>query len=133
MGYAGYVPAKLPPAKLTGAEAALAAIKSQDALEIIGKLLYNCAVAPKDEKFRKIKLSNKKITENVVNATGAMDAMKELGWVVSEENSDELVIPEGVYFTMKEVRMVEDAKDRLKKDMRSNSSKNLAGMVSVKA
>jgi hypothetical protein len=60
-------------------------------------------VAPKDEKFRKIKLSNKKITENVVNATGAMDAMKELGWVVSEENSDELVIPEGVYFTMKEV------------------------------
>jgi hypothetical protein len=29
--------------------------------------------------------------------------------------------------------MVEDAKDRLKKDMRSNSSKHLAGMVSVKA
>jgi hypothetical protein len=29
--------------------------------------------------------------------------------------------------------MVEDAKDRLKKDMRSNSSKNLASMVSVQA
>jgi hypothetical protein len=70
-------------------------------LEVIGKLLYNCAVAPKDEKFRKIKLSNKKITENVVNTNGALDAMKELGWVVSEENSDELVVPEGVYFTMR--------------------------------
>jgi hypothetical protein len=31
------------------------------------------------------------------------------------------------------VRIVEAAKERLQKDMRSNSSKNLAAMVSVQA
>jgi hypothetical protein len=32
-----------------------------------------------------------------------------------------------------QVRIVEAAKERLQKDMRSNSSKNLAAMVSVQA
>ena len=44
MGYAGYAPTKFPPAKPTEIEAALAAIKSLEALEIIGKLVYNAAV-----------------------------------------------------------------------------------------
>jgi hypothetical protein len=39
-----YAPAKLPPAKPTEQEAALASVKSLDALEIMGKLIYNAAV-----------------------------------------------------------------------------------------
>jgi hypothetical protein len=53
MGYAGYVSAKYPPPKPTEAEAAVQAVKSEAALEVIGKLLYNAAVAPRDDKFRR--------------------------------------------------------------------------------
>jgi hypothetical protein len=70
MGYAGYVPAKMPPAKPTEVEAAVQAVKSLEALEVMGKLLYNCAVSPREEKFRRIKLSNKKISEVLVGTTG---------------------------------------------------------------
>lgn len=31
------------------------AVANMDSLEIIGKLLYNAAVQPKEEKFRRIK------------------------------------------------------------------------------
>eukprot|EP00775_Hariotina_reticulata_P002985 gene2985-3268_t len=133
MGYAGYVPAKMPPAKPTEVEAAVQAVKSLEALEVMGKLLYNCAVSPREEKFRRVKLSNKKISEVLVGTTGAVDALLALGWVPDEANPGELVVGEGVYFSMKEVRIVEAAKERLQKDMRSNSSKNLAAMVTVQA
>lgn len=46
------VSAKYPPPKPSEAEAAVQAVKSEAALDIIGKLLYNAAVAPKEEKFR---------------------------------------------------------------------------------
>ena len=36
-----------------------------ESLEILGKLIYNAAVAPKEEKYRKIKLSNPKIDEKL--------------------------------------------------------------------
>ncbi len=39
------------------------AVRNPESLEVMGKLLYNAAIAPKDEKFRRIKLSNKKIAE----------------------------------------------------------------------
>lgn len=133
MGYAGYTPAKLPPAKPTEVEAAVQSIKSMDSLEVIGKLLYNCAVSPREEKYRRIKLSNKKISETIVNTPGALDAMQALGWVQDEANLEELMLPAGVFMTMKEVRIVEDAKDKLKKNMRSASNKNLPSMVSVQA
>lgn len=29
----------------------------------MGKLLYNCAVSPREEKFRRIKLTNKRLAE----------------------------------------------------------------------
>lgn len=80
MGYAGYVPAKMPPAKPTEVEAAVQAVKSLEALEVMGKLLYNCAVSPREEKFRRIKLSNKKISEVLVGTTG--EAAAGLAWQV---------------------------------------------------
>ncbi len=41
----------------------LQAVKSPECLEIMGKLLYNCAVSPREEKFRRIKLTNKRLAE----------------------------------------------------------------------
>jgi len=133
MGYAGYVPAKLPPSKLTPVEQAVQAVKSMDCLEIMGKLLYNCAVSPKEEKFRRIKLTNKRLAETLGSHPAALEALQALGWVPDEANAHELVVPDGLYFTMKEVRMVEAAKEKLQKDMRSSSNKNLAAMVTVQA
>jgi hypothetical protein len=133
MGYAGYVPAKLPPSKLTPVEQAVQAVKSLDCLEIMGKLLYNCAVSPREEKYRRIKLTNKRLAETLGANPAALEALTALGWVADAANSHELVVPEGVYFTMKEVRMVEAAKEKVQKDMRSSSNKNLAAMVSVQA
>ncbi len=171
------------------------AIKSEAALEIIGKLLYNAAVAPKEEKFRcagrlttslccgavvgaaqlrllhadagvlsscalpmrptpatrppsqqptrttharnprrKIKLTNAKIRETVVETAGGVEALRALGWVEDPEAPEEsLVMPAGLYYSMKEVRVVEAAKEKLRKDARSSSNKNLAGMVTVQA
>jgi len=51
MGYAGYVPAKMPPAKPTEVEAAVQAVKSLEALEVMGKLLYNLQ-SPREEKLQ---------------------------------------------------------------------------------
>jgi hypothetical protein len=133
MGYAGYVPAKLPPSKPTEVEAAVQAVKSVETLEIMGKLLYNCAVSPREEKYRRVKLTNKKVAETIGATHGALEAMLALGWEHDAANPEELVVREGTYFSMKEVRIVEAAKERLQKDMRSNSSKNLAAMVSVQA
>lgn len=165
-------------------------MRSVEALEIIVKLMYNCAVSPREDKFRRVKLSNKAIASKLAAAPGAVEALAALGWVEDAAAPGELVVPAGTYFSMKEVRathtstlwcsrcvaagarshqaapglsprpsrltrapspcrcccrccmllptppqvrIVEAAKERLTKDLRSNSSKNLAGMVSVQA
>ncbi|KAI8474896.1 MAG: hypothetical protein J3K34DRAFT_406135 [Monoraphidium minutum] len=134
MGYAGYVSAKYPPPKPSEAEAAVQAVKSEAALEIMGKLLYNCAISPREDKFRRIKLTNAKIREALVEAHGAVGALRALGWIPDPEAPEEfLVVQPGLFFTMKEVRVVEAAKEKLRKDMRSSSNKNLASMVTVQA
>lgn len=38
---------QLPPGQLTPQETAVCAVKSSEAIEIIAKLVYNCAVTPK--------------------------------------------------------------------------------------
>lgn len=75
MGYAGYVPAKLPPGKLTGAQAALKQVMSTEALEILYKLVYNVVISPGEAKFRRIRLSNAKINAAVVQTPGALEAL----------------------------------------------------------
>lgn len=79
------------------------AVKSLDCLEIMGKLLYNCAVSPREEKYRRIKLTNKRLAETLSAHAPALEALTALGWVADEANAHELVVPEGTYFTMKEV------------------------------
>jgi len=111
------MPAKLPPAKLSDTEAALKAVATVDSLNIISTLCKNCAVQPKEEKFRKVKLSNKKINAAIVGTEGGLDAMLKLGWMQSTtaEDGDVLMLPEGKYLNMETVRKVEEAKERLEK------------------
>ena len=51
-------------------EAAVQAVKSVEALEIMGKLLYNCAVSPREDKFRRVKLTNKKVADTIGSTHG---------------------------------------------------------------
>ena len=46
------------------------AVKSMECLEIMGKLMYNCAVSPREEKFRRIKLTNKRLAETLGSHPG---------------------------------------------------------------
>ena len=46
MGYAGYVPAKYAPAAPTAVQAALYAVQSQGALEMIARLTKNVVISP---------------------------------------------------------------------------------------
>jgi PUB domain len=59
---------------------------AQCRLDVLGKLVYNSACAPAEEKFKCIKTSNKKIRESVVDAPGGMDVLRLLGW---EQHGDE--------------------------------------------
>mmetsp|Transcript_22808 Transcript_22808/g.63340 ORF Transcript_22808/g.63340 Transcript_22808/m.63340 type:complete len:175 (-) Transcript_22808:393-917(-) len=118
MGYAGYTPAKLPPSKLSDVEAALRAVTSVESLAIIGTLCRNCAIQPKEEKYRRIKLSNKKIAHAIVDSEGALDAMLKLGWVKDTEDGEVLVLPEGRYLNMDTVRKVDTAREQLEKTNR---------------
>ena len=115
--------------------------QQQNSLDVIGKLLYNCAVSPREDKFRSIKLSNAKVRAAVVDAPGALDALKAFGWVESAAG-DELGVAPGTFFTMKDVRVVDAAKERLRKELEqqkkkalreSSSGGRLSGLVPVQA
>jgi hypothetical protein len=54
MGYAGYVPAKLPPGKLTPLQQALFSIGSPECLQVLEKVVYNTAVMPTEVRLRDI-------------------------------------------------------------------------------
>lgn len=51
-------------------EAAVQAVKSVETLEVMGKLLYNCAVSPREDKFRRVKLTNKKVADTICSTHG---------------------------------------------------------------
>lgn len=114
MVYAGYAPAKLP-TDLTPLQKALKAVEEMQTyapslkyifiistvsqgifadaralscrLDVIAKLVYNVACCPTEEKYKSIKLTNKKIHQYVVKTDGAMEVMRQLGW---EEVDEEL-------------------------------------------
>lgn len=62
-------------------------------------LQYNVACSPKEEKFRRIKLTNKTIQSAVVEVPGAVELLLALGWAYEEVEGGEagaaLVIPAG--------------------------------------
>ncbi|GFH19094.1 PUB domain-containing protein, partial [Haematococcus lacustris] len=118
MVYAGYVPAKIPTVA-NELDRAVAAVTSLEALEVIGKLLYNAAISPKDDKFRRVRLSNAKIRATVAEVPGAVELLLAFGWVKDDDAEDTIVIPAGKYMSMKEVRMVEDQKEVVRKQQRA--------------
>jgi hypothetical protein len=86
--------AKLPTI-LTDLDRKVQAVTDLDALEIIGKVVYNAAVSPAEPKYRKLRLANPTIQASIVAAPGALDLLLALGWV-RDEADDTLVIPAGV-------------------------------------
>ncbi|BDA40811.1 probable plant UBX domain-containing protein 2 at N-terminal half [Coccomyxa sp. Obi] len=114
MGYAGYTAAKLPPPLPSAVQSALWAVPSQESLEIIEKLTKNVAVNPTEEKFKRIRLTNSKIKAALVDVPGAVEALLALGWA-RDEDEEALVVPKGRYFSMAEVRLIDEARDRLRK------------------
>ncbi|CAL5225639.1 g8495 [Coccomyxa viridis] len=121
MGYAGYVPARYAPAAPTAVQAALYAVQSQAALELIAKLTKNVVISPTEEKFKRVKLSNPKIKAALVDTPGAIDALLAIGWLREQEPEEAMVVPKGRHFTMAEVRMVDDAAERLRKRQRDEA------------
>lgn len=49
---------------------------------------------PKEEKYRKIRLSNEKIRATIVDVPGGVDLLLALGWA-RDETEDALIIPAG--------------------------------------
>eukprot|EP00884_Botryococcus_braunii_P017636 jgi/Botrbrau1/4556/Bobra.60_2s0043.1 len=129
MGYAGYVSAKLPPPKPTEIQAALWSITSIETLELIVKLIQNIAINPGEQKFKRIKLSNPKIKSGLVDVPGGLEALLALGWIYDEEDKESLVVPKGRQLTMTEVRQVQDAQDRLKKELKLTARNAMAAKV----
>jgi hypothetical protein len=58
---------------------------------------------PKEDKYRKIKLSNEKVHTTIVQVENALDALRAMGWVQEEQELEFLVLPAGKYMSMKEV------------------------------
>ena len=104
-GYAGYVPAKLPPGRPSAIQEALWQIKNAATLQLIAKLLRNVVVNPTDEKVRRIRLSNPKIESLVKDEKGALQTLTAMGWIPDPTDSDYLVFPKGAQISMSEVSL----------------------------
>jgi hypothetical protein len=124
MGYAGYTAAKLPPPKPTTLQQALWNFSSLEQLETLGKLIRNVAIHPTEDKFRRVKAANPKIAP-------LLEALLSFGWVHDEGDKDFVVVPKGCKLTMAEVRMIEDAKDRLKKQQRITARNGRAAALAA--
>lgn len=124
MGYYGLGPGMRVADQLTPLEAALRSIPMgnwQATLDIMEKLFRNITQNPREEKFRKIKLTNPKISDNITSISGALEALLYVGFVMSpeEEGSDVMVLtlPANIKFTMPEhVNKIIDAKHFYKKE-----------------
>jgi len=91
--------------------------KADDTLDILEKLTRNVVRGPRDEKFRKLRLTNKKIMETVTEVEGAVAILREMGWVDGGEEEPTLVLPGAVCpsFEVHVVKIIE-ARDFYKKE-----------------
>jgi hypothetical protein len=124
MGYAGYAPGANSRAAeaLSEYERALRSLpldKWEETLALIEKLTRNVVSSPRDEKFRKIRLGNPKISATITEVPGAVALLQQMGWVVAEADGEQvLVLPEGVTFDFQEhVGKIVDAKPWYKKEI----------------
>lgn len=100
-----------------------------ESLEILGKLTRNIAVNPADPKFRKLRLSNAKLKEAVVDTPGALSSLMAMGWQQDDAETESLIFPAGRQLTMAQVRLVEEAKDRLRKSQKEAARSKASSKV----
>ena len=74
-------------------QAALGAVRDADALEFVGTVARNVAVAPAEAKYRRLRRSNARVAAALA-AAGVEEALAALGWVA--DGDDALVLPPGV-------------------------------------
>jgi hypothetical protein len=125
MGYAGYAPGANSRAAeaLSEYERALRSLpldKWEETLELIEKLTRNVVRNPREDKFRKIRLTNKKISEFITEVPGATELLRVMGWTdaTSEEGEACLVLPDAVTLEFQEhVGKIVDAKPWYKKEV----------------
>lgn len=123
MGYAGYAPGansrmEGPRSDLEQVLRSLPLDKAAETLEIMEKLTRNVVSTPAEEKFRKIKLTNKKINDTITSVPGAVPILQQMGWVAGPSDGEPtLVLPAGVRLDFQEhvVKFIE-AKDFYKKE-----------------
>lgn len=115
--------AKLPPPPKTPLEKALKTIRSEGSLNTIGTLTRNVAQNPREEKYRRLRLTNQKIADAILNAEGALETMLQLGW--TQEGEEFLVLPGSVQLTMTHVRAVEAAKEALDAEAKAAAKRRI--------
>ena len=138
MTYAGYVPAKIAAVK-TPLQAALAALESEAALEMLSTLCRNAACAPSEQKYRRVRATNARVAA-ACEACGEEafgTAMEALGWsktTVAEEGA------EGEFFvlapgkgSMAQVREIQDAITELKRSSRVKTMRAISSRSNLAA
>lgn len=106
--------AKLPASLLTPLEKALKTVRSDATFTILSTVTRNVAQNPREEKFRRLRLTNAKISAAITTVEGAMATLTLLGWV--QDGEEFLVLPDSVQMTMNHVRSVEAAKEAFEKE-----------------
>lgn len=100
-------------------QAALAEVPENASLEILEKLHYNIVVMPKENKYRRIKLSNPKIKANITDIPEARKYLILLGWeLIDEEGVEFLTLPAKISISMAHVRDIQTAQQELSKKQR---------------
>jgi len=132
MGYAGYAPGNRVADKLTPFHQALRSLpldKAQETLELIEKLTRNVIRNPGEEKFRRINLSNPKISAAITDVPFAVDLMREMGWA---QDADALLLPPSVHLVHeREVVGIIDAKDHYKKEVENERRRQMVARKGV--
>lgn len=126
MGYAGYAPTKYAEAK-SDLDVALAALRSEAALDLLSTLTRNAVVSPADDKFRRVKVDAGRVAaaRDAAGAAAFAKAVELLGWAVNGEGTH-YVLPAG-RATMAHVRAIEDAKIVVKREARVATVKAVSG------
>jgi hypothetical protein len=73
--------AKLPASLLTPLEKALKTVRSDATFTTLSTVTRNVAQNPREEKFRRLRLTNAKISAAITTVEGAMATLTLLGWV----------------------------------------------------
>lgn len=124
MSYGGYAPGNNSrvAGPLSDYEQALRGLplaNAEETLEILEKLTRNVVRTPKEEKFRKIKLTNPRIMATITEVAGATRILEEMGWVQNVDVDEAMMhLPETVrlQFEVHVVKIVE-ARDFYKKEL----------------